>query len=91
MSYFDFIVGGDQSSSKKENGLIAINVCEMMNLDSEKVICIGDTISDYKMSMNANLKGSILVESGQVPINELLKNTKNCVRSLSEIKIEKIL
>ena len=90
-SYFDFIVGGDQSSSKKENGLIAINVCEMMNLDSEKVICIGDTISDYKMSMNANLKGSILVESGQVPINELLKNTKNCVRSLSEIKIERIL
>ena len=61
-----------------------------MNLDSEKVICIGDTISDYKMSMNANLKGSILVESGQVPINELLRNTKHCVKSLSEIEIERI-
>ena len=88
-SYFDFIVGSDQTANKKETGLIAIKVCEMMNLDSNQVICIGDTISDYKMSINANLKGSILVESGQVPIKELLKNTKNCVSCLSEIEIEK--
>ena len=61
-----------------------------MNLEVKNVICIGDTITDFEMSKNSNLLGAILVESGQIPINQLLKYTKNCVGTLAEVNIEKI-
>ena len=35
---------------------------------SDKIISIGDAPSDFEMSNKANLKCSILVETGQVPI-----------------------
>ena len=47
-----------------------------MNLEVKNVICIGDTPIDHEMAKNANLKGSILVESGQIPINTLLNFSK---------------
>ena len=40
-----------------------------MNIENKNVICIGDTPIDHEMAKNANLKGSILVESGQIPLN----------------------
>ena len=40
------------------------------------------------MAINGNLKGSILVESGQIEIKILSKFSKNCVSDLSQIRIE---
>ena len=58
-----------------------------MNIENKNVICIGDTPIDHEMAVNANLKGSILVESGQIPLNSLLIFSKHCVKNLSEIVI----
>ena len=60
-----------------------------MSLNSEKVISIGDAPVDNEMAINGNLKASILVESGQIPIKNLYQYSKYCVSDLSEIKIEK--
>ena len=59
-----------------------------MNLNNKNVICIGDTPVDYEMANNSNLKGALLVESGQIPLSTLLKFSKYSVKNLSEIIIE---
>ena len=87
-SCFDFIIGGDQKTKNKSSGEPAIHACRLMDLDTKDIICIGDALMDFEMSENAKLKGSILVASGQIPLENLLKYSKNCVGSLSEIKIE---
>ena len=85
------MIGGDCGFGDKRTGASCMFICDKFNLNNKKVLSIGDAPVDNEMAINSKLKCSILVESGQVPINELLKNTKNCVRSLSEIKIERIL
>ena len=87
-SCFDFIIGGDKKIKNKSSGEPAIHACRLMNLDTKDIICIGDAPMDFEMSKNAKLKGSILVESGQIPMKNLLNYSEYCVRSLSEIKIE---
>ena len=57
---------------------------------TENIISIGDAPSDYEMSTKANLKCSILVETGQVPIEKLQKLSDFSVKDLSNIHIKKI-
>lgn len=87
-SCFDFIIGGDKKLKKKSSGEPAEHVCKLMDIEPRNTICIGDAPMDFEMSKNSNLKGAILVESGQIPIKTLLNYSKYCVKSLSEIKIE---
>ena len=68
-SYFEYIVGGDSLKQSKSSGKSANLICKNMNIDNKNVICIGDTPIDHEMAINADLKGSILVESGQIPLN----------------------
>ena len=53
------------------------------------MISIGDSPSDFEMSTKANLKCSILVETGQIPIDKLQNLSKFSVENLSDIYIEK--
>lgn len=87
-SYFEHIVGGDLSKHNKSSGMSAKLICKKMNIENKNVICIGDTPIDHEMAINANLKGSILVESGQIPLSSLLSFSKHCVNNLSEIFID---
>ena len=87
-SYFEYIIGGDANVHKKSSGHSANYVCKNMNLNNKNVICIGDTPVDYEMANNSNLKGALLVESGQIPLSTLLKFSKYSVKNLSEIIIE---
>ena len=59
------------------------------NLISDKIISIGDAPSDIEMSIKSNLKCSVLVETGQVPIYQLLKLSRFAVKDLSDIYIKK--
>tara|TARA_Y100001968_G_C19430344_1_gene756644 strand:+ start:2118 stop:2879 length:762 start_codon:yes stop_codon:yes gene_type:complete len=84
---FDLVIGVDDGFGDKSTGLPARYACEKMGLTFDKVISIGDAPMDYKMALNSGLQGSILVETGQIPINNLLKISPYCVKSLSEINI----
>ena len=87
-NYFDDVIGGDSGFGDKRSGNSCRYICKKMNLNNKKVISIGDAPVDNEMAINGNLKGSILVESGQIEIKMLSKFSKNCVSDLSEIRIE---
>ena len=86
--YFDLIIGGDSGFGDKRSGNSCRYICKKLNLNNKKVISIGDAPVDNEMAINGNLKGSILVESGQIEIKMLSKFSKNCVSDLSQIRIE---
>ncbi len=82
---FDLVIGGDSGFGNKEDGKSAKYICEYFNLSPNEVITIGDAPSDYLMSVQANLRGSILLETGQIPFSSLSSLNGNCYSSLSEI------
>ena len=86
-SYFDCILGGDLIMNNKSSGEPAIFACNQMKINKKDTVCIGDTEVDSQMARKANLKGSILVASGQVPFKKLNQFSSYCVQSLSEIEI----
>ena len=89
IDYFDLIIGGDSGFGNKKNGKSANFVAKSFNLLSENIISIGDAPSDFEMSIKADLKCSILVETGQISIENLRNLSKFSVKNLSEIYIEK--
>ena len=82
---FDIVIGGDSGFGNKEDGNSAKYICEYFNLIPNEVITIGDAPSDYMMSVSADLRGTILLETGQIPFNSLNRLNGNCYSSLSEI------
>lgn len=88
--YFDLIIGGDSGFGNKSNGKSANFVAKSFNLIADKIISVGDAPSDFEMSIKSNLKCSILVETGQVPIYQLQKLSRFVVKDLSDINIKKI-
>ncbi len=89
IDYFDLIIGGDSGFGNKINGKSANFVAKTFNLLPENIVSIGDAPSDFEMSNQANLKCSILVETGQIPIDNLRNLSKFSVQYLSDIYIEK--
>ena len=87
-NHFDLIIGGDSGFGDKKSGASCKHICQKLNLDKNKVISVGDAPVDSEMAINANLKASILVESGQIKKRSLSKYSKYYVSDLSEIIIE---
>ena len=90
-NYFDCVIGGDSGFGDKKSGDSCRYICNNLNLDSKKVISIGDAPVDHEMAINANLKGSILVESGQIKLDKLREFSKYCIKDLSKIRIESVI
>ena len=82
---FQLIIGVEDGFGSKSIGTPAKYACEEMSLSSNNVIAIGDAPMDYEMAKNSKLLGSILVETGQIPIKNLLELSPYCIRSLSGI------
>ena len=85
---FDILIGGDSNFGDKKNGKSAQYVCEYFETDPKNVICIGDAPSDHIMSINSNLKASILLETGQIPLKKLLNFSKYSTASLNDVSIQ---
>ena len=84
---FDLIIGGDSGYGDKSEGNSALHFCNFFSLLGSEVITIGDAPSDYKMAKNANLKGSILVETGQIKIDKLYLLSEFSVHTLKDLSI----
>ena len=89
LSYFDAVIGGDLGIGKKSDGLPAKYVCNKLDIQEKNVIAIGDAYMDHNMSLKANLSGSILVSTGQIPLFSLLKINQASISNLKEIHIFK--
>lgn len=84
---FDMVIGGDSGFGDKVNGLSALHICRKLNLLPNQVISIGDAPSDLYMARKADLKGTVLVESGQIDIKKLSNINDFCVHKLSDLVI----
>ncbi len=85
--YFDLIIGKDDCKFEKKTGKPALLALEKLGTCANNTISVGDAPMDYDMAKNANLKGCILVTTGQVSKNELSKYTHCVVENLSEVTI----
>ncbi len=85
---FDFVIGGDSKFGNKSLGKGCNYICQNFSINPKEVICIGDTPVDHEMAVNANLKASLLVESGQIDLDTLSQFSNYCLSDLSSIRIE---
>ena len=86
--YFDLVIGKDDCSKAKKTGEPAKIALKKLNVKAENTISVGDAEMDYLMAKNAGLKGSILVATGQTPLEELLDYTPTSVEKLKEVQVD---
>ena len=85
---FDVVIGRESTTETKESGVPVKMALEILNSTPETLIMIGDAPMDYIAAKNAGVERTILVASGQIPKNDLLKTSKYSLESLSELVIE---
>ena len=85
-SLFDVVIGRESSKETKESGIPVKIAVEQLGANPDSVVMIGDAPTDYIAAKNAGIDKTILVSTGQVDFEDLLKNTSFVVNSLSEIK-----
>lgn len=86
--YFDLVIGKDSCTKAKKTGEPALVALKILNADPETTISVGDAPMDFEMAKNANLKGSILVSTGQIPEIRLKELVNTTVKSLREVKVK---
>ena len=85
---FECVIGKDSCEYEKKTGKPALLAIEKLQANPESTIVIGDAPMDAMMAENAKLRGSILVSTGQVDLEDLQKFSKYTVKNLSEVKIK---
>ena len=64
-----------------------IQELDNIKADPDYTVMIGDAPTDFIAAKNAGINRTILVATGQVKFEDLLKNSSYVVNSLSEITI----
>lgn len=82
---FDVVIGRESSTETKESGIPIKLAVEQLKANSRTVVMIGDTPTDFIAAKNAGVDKIILVSTGQVEFEDLLKKSPYVVNSLSEI------
>ena len=85
--YFDVIIGRESSEFTKESGEPTKLALTALEAKPETTIMIGDAPVDYISAKNAGINMTILVASGQIKKEELIKTSPYVVNTLSEINI----
>ena len=85
--YFDVVIGRESSEFIKESGEPTKLALIALNANTETTVMIGDAPTDYVSAKNAGVNKTILVATGQVGKEELVKTSSYVVNNLSEIKI----
>ena len=84
---FDIVIGRESTKETKESGIPVKLALEQMKACSENTIMIGDAPMDYIAAQNAGVEKTILVATGQINKNDLLKTSDYVLDSLKEICI----
>ena len=84
------VIGRESSNETKESGIPTKMALKKLNANPQSTIMIGDAPMDYISAKNAEIKKTILVTTGQVRKNELLKYSPYVVNSLKDLRCSKI-
>ncbi|MBQ4646374.1 MAG: HAD family hydrolase [Candidatus Gastranaerophilales bacterium] len=83
--YFDVVIGRESHFDTKESGKPTILALEKLGANPKTTLMIGDAPMDFISAKNAGIEQVVLVSSGQIEANELLKTSKYVCNSLSKI------
>ncbi len=84
---FEVLIGRESHPDTKESGKPTKYALELLNSKPKNSIMIGDSQTDFLSAKNAQIERTILVATGQVPIETLKKTSPYCANSLDEIEI----
>lgn len=82
---FDIAIGRESTKKTKESGVPVKLALEKINAKAETSIMVGDAPMDYIAAKNAGVNRTILVATGQIEKDDLLKTSKFSLNSLDEI------
>lgn len=84
---FDVVIGRESTPYTKESGKPTKMALDVLKADPKTTIMIGDAPMDYISAKNANIEKTILVATGQIEKDDLLKTSHYVVNSLKEIEL----
>lgn len=84
---FDVIVGREASQETKESGIPTTLAIKELNIPIKNIIMVGDAPMDVISAQNAGIEQTILVASGQIPIETLKKHSSYTIDNLENIEI----
>jgi phosphoglycolate phosphatase len=85
--YFDLLLGKEATPLPKVSGAPALIALEQLGVNPAVAIAIGDTSMDITMAKQARLKAAVAIALGQVPLEELKKETPYAVDNYSELSV----
>ncbi len=86
-SCFHLVIGRDSGFGNKVTGQSAQYACNELSIPPLNSIAIGDAPTDFYMAQNANLAGSILTATGQIPFNDLKTFSSSTIENLDNITL----
>ncbi len=86
--YFNIVMARESTKETKESGASARLALEELKANPKTTIMIGDTPMDFECAKNAGIEKTILVATGQIEKQELLKTSPYALFGLDEIEIE---
>lgn len=84
---FDVIYARESCNETKESGMPASLALKDLNSSPSNTIMIGDTPSDNLCAKNANIEKTILVATGQMTKEMLMKSSQFSIDDLSELSV----
>ena len=84
---FQTTIGRESSTYTKESGEPTKMALKNLNANPRTTIMIGDAPMDFISAQNAEIEKTILVGTGQLTTDDLIKTSKYVVSSLNEIEI----
>ena len=93
LKYFDWenlficIIGRESSQYTKESGEPTKLALKELNANPNTTVMIGDAPMDFISAKNAGIKKTVLVATGQLTFDDLLKTSPYTISSLQEIEI----
>ncbi len=85
---FDVVIGRESTTETKESGAPVRLALKTLGVIADSCVMVGDAPMDYLAGKNAGVERTILVATGQIDKETLLKTSEFCVNSLNEILIK---
>lgn len=89
LKYFDAVIGRETVNKPKVSGKPALKALELLNINKNSCVCIGDAPQDIIMANNSGINRCIAVATGQIGIKELKKQTPYALKTLKLLSVTK--
>lgn len=86
-SYFDLVLGGDESESPKPHPHMFFKACRFLDLEPSEVVMVGDTSADMKMARRGGAGLAVRITSDEEGVDGPPDGSDLQIRRLDEIVV----